>query len=1053
MFKEYPGKVSVKELEEQILQFWDQHDIFHKSLEWRKERPNFVFYEGPPTANGRPGIHHVMSRTIKDVVCRYKTQTGHFVYRKAGWDTHGLPVEIEVEKELGIQGKEDIEKYGVARFNQKCRESVFRYKQEWDQLTRRIGYWLDLDHPYITFENDYIQSVWWILKTFFDRGLLYQGFKILPYCPRCETPLSSHEVSLGYREVPDPSIYVKVPLKGEPGTYFVVWTTTPWTLISNVALAVHPEVTYVKVAYGREKLILAEARLEAVLEGDYRILERMKGKDLEGVRYQRLFNYVPVDKDAFFVLLGDFVTVEDGTGIVHMAPAFGEDDFRAGQKYNLPVLRPVDKSGRFEPVVTDFKGQFVKDADPQIIQRLKEAGLLFKAEEIVHSYPHCWRCDRPLLYYARESWYLKTTAFKEHMLRHNASIHWHPPEVGKGRFGEWLSNNVDWALSRDRYWGTPLNIWICPECSHRQAVGSIAELKELGVQLPEPIDLHKPYVDEIHFPCPNCSAAMNRVPEVIDCWFDSGSMPYAQWGYPFKNQEQFEKNYPADFICEGIDQTRGWFYSLLAISTLLFDKPPYKNVVVNELILDREGQKMSKSRGNVVYPYDVINRYGVDPLRWYFLTVNAPWVPKRFDLKGVGEVYRKYFDTLLNTYNFFALYANVDRFDPESEPVPVARRQEIDRWVLSRLYTVIATVREHMERYEMTRATRLIQQFLLDDVSNWYVRRNRRRFWKSESNEDKQAAYQTLYEVLLILSKLTAPFTPFVAEALYQNLRTDRMAESVHLTDYPEVGPAETAVRDEQLEWRMAQVQQIVRLARALRNQVKIKVRQPLSRLVVSAPRRALLEAVSQMAELIKEEVNVKSVEVTDRLNELISRRAKPNYKTLGPRYGKQMKDLACAIQAWSEPEISRLEQEGEVQMTLNGQEITLTPEDVEIVEETHGTFVVGRDGELVVGLDTALTPELEREGLARDFVNRIQNLRKQYGLNVTDRIVVYYQGPEKIHQAVQKQADYIKTETLATALFAELPEGKQPETVRLGDQTVSIVIEKHVHSTEGDTP
>ncbi|RMG68798.1 MAG: isoleucine--tRNA ligase [Calditrichaeota bacterium] len=1053
MFKEYPGKIAVKELEEEILRFWDEHKVFEKTLEWRKDHPNFVFYEGPPTANGRPGIHHVMSRTIKDVVCRYKTQTGHFVYRKAGWDTHGLPVEIEVEKELGIQGKEDIEKYGVARFNQKCRESVFRYKKDWDDLTRRIGYWLDLEHPYITFENEYIQSVWWILKTFFDRGLLYQGFKILPYCPRCETPLSSHEVSLGYREVPDPSIYVKVPLRDEPDTYFLVWTTTPWTLISNVALAVHPEVTYVKVAYHGEKLILAEARLQAVLEDDFQILERMPGKKLEGIRYQRLFDYVPVDKEAFYVVLGDFVTVEDGTGIVHIAPAFGEDDFRVGQKYNLPVLRPVDKSGRFEPVVEDFKGQFVKDADPQIIERLKKAGLLFRAEQMVHSYPHCWRCDRPLLYYARESWYLKTTQFKENMLQHNQSIHWHPPEVGKGRFGEWLKNNVDWALSRDRYWGTPLNIWFCQQCGHQQAVASIAELKELGADLPEPIDLHKPYVDEVHFPCPKCSATMHRVPEVIDCWFDSGSMPYAQWGYPFKNQDQFEKNYPADFICEGIDQTRGWFYSLLAISTLLFDRAPYKNVVVNELILDKEGQKMSKSRGNVVYPYDVIDRYGVDPLRWYFLTVNAPWVPKRFDIKGVEEVYRKYFDTLLNTYNFFALYANVDRFDPAGEPIPLDERQEIDRWILSRLYTVVAQVREHMEAYEMTRATRLMQQFLLDDVSNWYVRRNRRRFWKSENSRDKLAAYQTLYEVLLTLSKLTAPFTPFVAEVLYQNLRRPGMAESVHLTDYPAVGKTEQAARDEQLEWRMAQVQQIVRLARALRNQVKIKVRQPLPRLVVSAASRATLDAIAQMAELIKEEVNVKRVELTDRLTELITRRAKPNYKTLGPRYGKLMKQLAGMIANWGEEEISRLEEQGQLHVPLNGQEATITPSDVEIIEETRGALVVARDGDLVVGLDTTLTPDLELEGLAREFVNRIQNLRKNLGLEVTDRIVIYYQGPEKIHQAVQMQADYIKTETLATDLFAELPKGKLPETVKIAGHSVLIVIEKNIHTKEGDTP
>ncbi|NOX38127.1 MAG: isoleucine--tRNA ligase [Calditrichaeota bacterium] len=1044
MFKEYSGKIEITRLEENILDFWDKEQIFQKTLEWRKHHPRFVFYEGPPTANGRPGIHHVMSRTIKDVVCRYKTMTGHYVYRKAGWDTHGLPVEIEVEKMLGIQGKEEIEKYGVDRFNQKCKESVFTYKKDWDELTRRIGFWLDLEHPYITFENEYIQSIWWILKTFFDRGLLYQGFKILPYCPRCETPLSSHEVSLGYKDVKDPSVYVKVPVKGAENTFFLVWTTTPWTLISNVALAVHPDVDYIKVKYNDEVLILAQARADAVLEGDYEILETLKGRQLEGMEYTRLFDFVPVEQKAFYVVLGDFVTTEDGTGIVHMAPAFGDEDYQVGQKYGLPVLRPVDKSGRFEPVVRDYAGQFVKDADPRIIANLKQRGLLFKKEVIEHSYPHCWRCDSPLLYYARESWYIRTTQFKENMLKNNAQINWHPPEVGSGRFGEWLKNNVDWALSRDRYWGTPLNIWVCQQCDHKTAIESIAELKEKGRNVPDNIDLHKPYVDQIELTCDKCGGTMRRVPEVIDVWFDSGSMPYAQWGYPFQNQEKFKENFPADFICEGIDQTRGWFYSLLAISTLLFDQPAFKNIVVNELILDKYGQKMSKSRGNVVQPQDVISAYGVDPLRWYFISVSAPWVPKRFDIKGVEEVYRKFFDTLLNTYSFFALYANIDQFDPREPAVPFEQRPEIDRWILSRLYTVVEQTRNYMDAYDMTRAARLIADFVLDDVSNWYVRRNRRRFWKSEAGTDKLAAYQTLYEVLMTLTRLMAPFAPFVSEELYRNLRTPDMPISVHLTDYPELTEELQARRDPKLEYRMEVAQKVVSVARALRNEVKIKVRQPLKELVVASDSQSTLDAVNEMADIIKEEINVKEIQVVSRLQDLISRKAKPNYKRLGPRYGKLMKKIAEVMATWGDAEVDRLEREGQVTLAIDGHEVQIGLEDVEIVEEkTDQRRAVARERNIIVGLDLTITPELEAEGIARDFVNRIQNLRKSSQLMVTDRIKIYYQGSDKLNQAVQRMAEYIKSETLAVDLVNQLPVEDNAQEITIGNETLKVAIQK----------
>ncbi len=1044
MFKELPTKTPVRELEEAILKFWDENDIFKKTLAWREDNPSFVFYEGPPTANGRPGIHHVMSRTIKDVVCRYKTQTGFYVYRKAGWDTHGLPVEIEVEKMLGIEGKEEIEKYGVAKFNQLCKESVFKYKKDWDELTRRIGFWLDLEHPYITFENEYIESVWWILKTFFERGLLYQGFKILPYCPRCETPLSSHEVSLGYKDVKDPSVYVKVQLTDEPDTYFLVWTTTPWTLISNVALAVHPDVDYVKVEHNGEKYILAEARAKAVLGDDYQVLARFKGKELEGKTYQRIFDFVPVDKKAFFVVLGDFVTTEDGTGIVHIAPAFGAEDYQVGQQYDLPVLRPVDKSGRFEPVVTDYAGMFVKKADEKIIADLKKRGILFRKETIEHSYPHCWRCDTPLLYYARESWYIRTTQFKENLLRNNEKINWHPPEVGTGRFGEWLKNNVDWALSRDRYWGTPLNIWICQSCDHREAIGSIAELREKGQNVPEDIDLHKPYVDEVVLTCPKCGGDMKRVPEVIDVWFDSGSMPYAQWGYPHKNKDKFEKNFPADFICEGIDQTRGWFYSLLAISTMLFDMPAYKNIVVNELILDKHGQKMSKSRGNVVRPEDVIARFGVDPLRWYFITVSAPWVPKRFDIKGVEEVYRKFFDTLLNTYSFFALYANIDQFDPASSPaVPYQQRPEIDRWILSRLYTTVEAVRELMEDYDMTRAARLIANYVIDDVSNWYVRRNRRRFWKSEMGDDKLAAYHTLYEVLITVSRLLAPFIPFVSEELYRNLRTSDLPESVHLTDYPSVTEEQRAIQDKELEFRMEVAQKVVSAARALRNDLKIKVRQPLQKLVVASANGNVLQAVEQMADLIREEINVKTVAVMSQLKDLVSRTAKPDFKKLGPRLGKLMKPVAAIIQQWRDAEIDELEQNGKKTVEVDGTTVDIHMDDVQIVEHQAGQYAVSRDREIVVGLDPTITPELEQEGLAREFVNRIQNLRKESNFEVTDRIRIFYRAGDKLNQAIQAQADYIKTETLAVELIADALSEGTGQTFTIGEETVQVKIEK----------
>ena len=1049
MFRELPKNVRLPELEEKVLENWKKHQVFKKSLEKTKDGPNFVFYEGPPTANGKPGIHHVMSRTVKDVVCRYKTMKGFYVDRKAGWDTHGLPVEIEVEKQLHINGKEQIEEYGVGEFNAMCRHSVFTYKEEWDKLTERIGYWLDLEHPYITFENDYIESEWWILKELWKKDLLYQGFKILPYCPRCETPLSSHEVSQGYKEVKDPSIYVRVALKDEPDTYFLVWTTTPWTLISNVALAVNPTVDYVKLEHEGAYYIMAEARIHDLFEeGSYQIVERYKGTDLERKRYRRLFDFVPVEKDAFYVALGDFVTTEDGTGIVHIAPAFGEDDYQLGRKYDLPVVRPVDHTGSFTEEVTDYAGQFVKHADEQIIADLKARGILVKKMKIEHSYPHCWRCQTPLLYYARESWYIRTSKFKEHLLKNNQKINWYPKEVGEGRFGEWLKNNVDWSLSRDRYWGTPLNIWVCDQCGHQTAIGSVDELFEKATNLSEQdrkeVDLHKPWVDKVEIACEKCGGVMHRVPEVIDCWFDSGSMPIAQWHYPFENKELFEKRFPADFICEGIDQTRGWFYSLLAISTLLFDQPAYKNIVVNELILDKNGQKMSKSRGNVVVPEEMIQKYGADAIRWYLMTVSPPWIPKKFDPEGVAEVQRKFINTLLNTYSFFALYANIDRFDPQKPAVAFEKRPEIDRWILSRLYSVVQQVEDYFEKFDLTRAARTVSDYVIDDVSNWYVRRNRRRFWKSGDSEDKLAAYQTLYEILVTVTKLIAPFAPFTSDEIYLNLTDGREEESVHLCAFPSLSEEQKARIDRNLEEKMELAQKVVTMARALRNEAQIKVRQPLSELVFVSKSGPEREYISQLSGIIKEEINVKNILIEDDPEKVVTLTAKPNFKVLGSKAGKLMGRLSQMIKNFDQEQIRSFLENGYEHVAIDGHEFRLESEDVEIVPQAKEGYVATSDRMITVALNTTLTNELREEGFAREFVNRIQNLRKEAGFDVTDRIIIRVEGlDETPSRAVTRQKEYICRETLADDIeFTHITDGFQKE-VKIDKNTFKVGLEK----------
>jgi isoleucyl-tRNA synthetase len=1031
MFKQLSDKLNYYELEKQILKFWDEQNIFEQSVSSREGRPRFTFYEGPPTANGRPGIHHVMSRTLKDLVCRYKTMRGFQVHRKGGWDTHGLPVEIEVEKMLGFKHKDEILTYGIAKFNEKCKESVWTYKADWERMTRMMGYWVDLRDAYITFTNEYIESVWWALKQYFDRGFISKGYKIQPYCPRCETTLSSHEVSLGYKEVRDLTAYVKMKQKGEGNTYFVAWTTQPWTLIPNVALVVHPDIDYVKVEYKGEKLILAESRL-SILDGEYFVLEKLKGSSLAGLEYERVYSYHPVKEKGWYVVTGEFVSAEDGTGIVQISPTYGEDDYQTGMKYGLPLIHPVNKSGEFGPEVTDFPNMFVKAADPLIVENLKMRGLLLKKEHHQHSYPFCWRCDSHLLYYARESWFIRTTSYAAQMSELNRTINWIPPEVGEGRFGNWLEENKDWALSRDRFWGTPLPIWVCEKCGDQECVGSIQELREKGLRLAvggshgleasqrEPaLDLHKPFVDEINWTCARCGGTKRRTPELIDVWFDSGSMPFAQWHYPFENRDVFEKAYPADFISEGIDQTRGWFYTLHSIGSFLFGKPAFKNVLVNELILDKQGQKMSKSKSNTVDPFELIERYGADAVRWYLVSNSPVWRPTLFDEEGIGEVQRKFFSTLLNTYAFFALYANIDRFAYEEKRIPVAERPEIDRWILSVLNSLVSNYEKWMDEYDVTRATRAVSDFTIDQLSNWYVRRNRRRFWKSEMGRDKTAAYQTLWECLTTVTKLTAPFAPFLSDELFRALNTGSQREaleSVHLSLLPD---AETHAVDAALERKMERAIRIVGLVRAMRMKSNIKVRQPLRKILIPVVGEQDRRDIGRMKEVILEEINVKSLEFVSDDSGIVRKKAKPNFKTLGPKFGKQVQAVASTIRELSGAQIQTLERDGKCRISVNGSDVVVSREDVEILHEDIHGWLVETDGVMTVALDTELSEDLIDEGFAREFVNRVQNMRKDAGFQVTDRIKVYHRCSERLMRALSKMQDYVKQETLATELLA----------------------------------
>jgi len=1025
MFKPVSPKLDVTSMEEEVLKFWKQKEIFRKTVEQRMDGPEYVFYEGPPTANGKPGVHHVLARAFKDMFPRYKIMRGYHVSRRGGWDTHGLPVEIEVEKRHGFTNKQDIEAYGIARFNEECRKSAFDYIQDWEKLTDRIAFWVDLETAYVTFTNDYIESVWHILKNFYDRDLLYKGYKVVPYCTRCGTPLSDHEVALGYDEVSEPSVYIRMPVVDKPGTSLLVWTTTPWTLPGNVALAVHPDVDYVTVERkfedgSSEKLILVKDLVEKIFAGEeVKVLETYKGKKLKGVKYNPLFTFMPPDKPAYYVITGDFVTTEDGSGIVHMAPAFGADDMQMAVEHDLPVLLTVQPDGGFVPEIKPWRGMWVKDADPLIIEDLRARGLLFRVETYTHTYPFCWRCKTPLLYYAREAWYIRTSQFRERLVELNRTINWVPDHIKDGRFGNWLENNVDWALSRERYWGTPLPLWECQECGHTEANGSVDELSEKSGRDLFDLDLHRPHVDEVVYPCPECGGKMQRVTAVIDCWFDSGSMPYAQWHFPFENHEKYKQQFPADYICEAVDQTRGWFYSLHAVSTLLNDEVSFKNVLCLGHILDGEGQKMSKSKGNVVQPWDVINAHGADALRWYLYTASPPGQERRFSSDLVSEVVRDFTLTLWNVYSFFVTYANLDK--PQLTSVAWSENQ-LDRWLLSELNTLVRDVTTAYDNYDVPNATRPITSFV-EKLSTWFLRRSRRRFWKSESDADKQSAYQTLYTALTTLSKLLAPAMPFLAEEIYQNLvrSVDQFApESVALAEWPKF---EQAFIDESLNRDMALVIRLVSLGHAARQKANRKVRQPLAEAAFSVGNAAERKAISNLAELIADELNVKTVRLLDASTEAVSHSVKPLPKQLGQKYGNKFPAIQKAILALNSEEVARVLLDGDsLMVSVDGQSYDILPDEVEVKAQAREGFAVAEEGAYVAALVTELTPELVQEGLARELVRRVQDLRKSAGLDVADRIGLFVAASTGLKAALQTHKDYIMAETLATSLYFKKP-------------------------------
>ena len=1015
MYEKVPTNLNFVEREKKIEKFWNDNHIFQKSMDSRKEGPTYTFYDGPPTANGKPHIGHVLTRVIKDMIPRYRTMKGYMVPRKAGWDTHGLPVELEVEKMLGLDGKEQIEQCGLEPFIGHCKESVWKYKGMWEDFSGTVGFWADMDNPYVTYHNSFIESEWWALKQIWEKGLLYKGFKIVPYCPRCGTPLSSHEVAQGYKDVKERSAIVRFRVKGEDAS-ILAWTTTPWTLPSNVALCVNPDEEYVKVKMKEDGQVyyLAAALCDTVLgEDSYEVLERYKGTDLEYKEYEPLYQCAAdaaekQHKKAHYVVCDGYVTLTDGTGVVHIAPAFGEDDSKVGRKYDLPFVQMVDAKGEMTKE-TLWPGVFVKKADPMVLKDLDERGLLFAAPNFEHSYPHCWRCDTPLIYYARESWFIKMTAVKEDLIRNNNTINWIPESIGKGRFGDWLENVQDWGISRNRYWGTPLNIWEC-ECGHQHSIGSIEELKSMSDNCPEDIELHRPFIDAVTIRCPKCGKQMKRVPEVIDCWFDSGAMPFAQHHYPFENKELFEQQFPADFISEAVDQTRGWFYSLLAISTLIFNKAPYRNVIVLGHVQDENGQKMSKSKGNAVDPFDALETYGADAIRWYFYINSAPWLPNRFHGKAVQEGQRKFMGTLWNTYAFFVLYANIDNFDATKYTLDYDKLPVMDKWLLSKMNSMIRDVDDNLNNYRIPEAARVLQEFV-DDMSNWYVRRSRERFWAKGMEQDKINAYMTLYTALVNVAKVASPMIPFMTEDIYQNLvrSIDKNApESIHLCEFPSVDEMHI---DKQLEADMDEVLKVVVLGRAARNTANIKNRQPIGKMYVKADH----ELSDFYVEIIEDELNVKSVEFVEDVRNFTSYSFKPQLKTVGPKYGKQLGNIRKALaEIDGNAAMDTLKAEGALKFDFGAELVVLTEEDLLIdMAQTEG-YVSESDNVVTVALDTRLTPELLEEGFVRELVSKIQTMRKEAGFEVMDHICIYQQNNDKIADILTRYADTIRSEVLA---------------------------------------
>ena len=1030
-FKEL-DKRTVSEVEKSIDESWGGvNKITERQIENRKDSDNFVFYDGPATANGMPGVHHILAKLLKDTFCKYKTMKGYKVLRKIGWDTHGLPVEVQVEKELGFEGKNDIEKYGIKEFNEKCRESVWKNEKAFREFTEELGQFIDLEHPYITYDNNYIETEWWILKKFFDEGLIYDGLKILPYCPRCGTGLASHEVAQGYKEVSVNTVTVPFKLKNMDNTYLLVWTTTPWTLLANVAACVNPNEEYVKCASKGYNFIVAKKLANKVLGDEYEVVEEYLGKDLEYMEYEQLLPIIKVPGHAFFITCADYVTMEDGTGIVHIAPAFGQDDYEVGLKYNLPMINPVDEAGCYKE--GPWKGRLVVDSELEleIIKYLAGEDKLFKKQKMVHNYPHCWRCKTPLVYYSKPSLYIKVTAFKEKIVEANKKVNWYPEFVGEKRFGNWLENLNDWAISRNRYWGTPIPLWRC-ECGHDEMIGSRHELCEKAIEkIDENIELHRPYVDDVHIKCPKCGKTMSRVKDVIDCWFDSGAMPFAQYHYPFENKELWKEQFPADFISEGIDQTRGWFYSLIVISTFLEGCAPYKNVLVNDLVLDKFGQKMHKSKGNAIEPFSVLKKYGADATRFYMLYASPVWTPLKFDEDGIKEIQSKTFSTLKNTYTFFQMYANADNLDPKDFEVDYNDIDEIDKWLLSKYNKLVAYVTEAMDEYDLNKATRAINNFLNEDLSNWYIRRNRRRFWGSELNNSKKAVYQTTYQVLEGLCRLMAPISPFITEEIYRNLTQE---ESVHLADYP---VSDESKYQDKIEEKMDLVRDLISLGRNAREEAKIKVRQPISEVIIDSKNKSI---ISDLVELIKEELNVKKVVFEDNLGTYINFIVKPNFKEVGKILGPKIKEFQEVLSKLGMDEVNKLRNEEKVVVNLSGEEFTIEASMVDIrVESKEGFDATYKDNNFIV-LNTKLTEELVNEGLARETISKIQQIRKNNGFEITDRVKVSYEASEEYSKAIDKFIPTIKDETLAI----EFNQGSNlVDEYDINEYTVKIRVDK----------